>query len=615
MYFILRHQDAQDDRSLLRAQSSTLQRERRSYIYGCRSRGHRMDDGDKFIMYIQDDRARDLERARDPDRHDGPADAGTSRLKMPLKKTPISDAAIKELIAQGMANALANYEANKSSRNGHDSHNSGSGLTQWFKKMESVFHINNCTIECQIKAYTDELGEKKEYVRTLPLSPTISNNQRASEVIQNVVTYFKCGIQGHYKKDCPKLKNKNRGNQSGNSEAHGRAYALGGNNSNPDSNVVTGLGSFDVIIGMDWLSLYHVVIVCDKKIVRVPFGNDTLIIRGNGSNHGSEPRLNIISCAKTHKYLIKGCHVFLAHITKKKDEDKLEEKRVEDVPIVTSALSISPIRDERIVRPTARAFRQGFKIPSSSPWEASILFVRKKDGSFRMCIYYRELNKLTVKNCYQLPRIDDLFDQLQESSVYSKIDLRLGYHQLRVHKEDIRKTAFRTRYGHYEFQVIQFGLTNEPTIFMDLMNQHEEHLKSILELLKKEELYVKFSKCEFWIPKVQFLGHVINSLSGYDQRFIEGFSKIAKSMTKLTQKSVKFDWGDKEEEAFQLLKQKFCSAPILALPEGTEDFIVYWDASHKGLGTVLMQREKVIAYASRQLKIHETNYTTYDLEL
>ncbi|GKB27609.1 putative reverse transcriptase domain-containing protein [Tanacetum coccineum] len=288
-----------------------------------------------------------------------------------------------------------------------------------------------------------------------------------------------------------------------------------------------------------------------------------------------------------------------------------------------------------------------------------------------MCIDYQELNKLTVKNHYPLLRIDDLYDQLQGSSVYSKVDLRSGYQQLRVREEDIPETSFRTRYGHYEFQVMPFGLTNAPAIFMDLMNrvckpyldkfvivfiddiliyskskqEHEEHLKLILELLKKEQWYAKFSKCEFWIPKVQFLGHVIDSqgihmdsakiesikdwaspktateirqflgLAGYYRRFIEGFSKIAKSMTKLTQKKVKFDWGDKEEAAFQLIKQKLCSAPILALPEGSEDFIVYCDASIKGLGVVLMQREKVIAYASRQLKIHEKNYTTHDLEL
>ncbi|GKD92208.1 putative reverse transcriptase domain-containing protein [Tanacetum coccineum] len=152
---------------------------------------------------------------------------------------------------------------------------------------------------------------------------------------------------------------------------------------------------------------------------------------------------------------------------------------------------------------------KGFIRPSSSPWGAPVLFVKKKDGSFRMCIDYRELNKLTVKNRYPLPRIDDLFDQLQGSSVYSKIDLRSGYHQLRVREEDIPKTAFRTRYGHYEFQVMPFGLTNAPANKQD--HEHKEHLKQILKLLKKEELYAKFSKCVFWIPKVQFLGYVIDS--------------------------------------------------------------------------------------------------------
>nr|GFC21379.1 putative reverse transcriptase domain-containing protein [Tanacetum cinerariifolium] len=222
------------------------------------------------------------------------------------------------------------------------------------------------------------------------------------------------------------------------------------------------------------------------------------------------------------------------------------------------------------------------------------------------------------------------------------------YHQLRVREQDVSKIAFRTRYGHYEFQVIPFGLTNAPAVFMDLMNQvckpyldkfvivfiddiliysknekeHKEHLKAILELLKKEKfrgIHVDPAKIESikdWAsPKTpteirQFLG-----LAGYYRRFIEGFSKIAKSMTKLTQKGIKFNWGEKEENAFQLIKQKLCSAPILALLEGSEDFVVYCDASHKGLGAVLMQRGKVIAYASRQLKVHEQNYATHNLEL
>ncbi|GKC94403.1 putative reverse transcriptase domain-containing protein [Tanacetum coccineum] len=265
-----------------------------------------------------------------------------------------------------------------------------------------------------------------------------------------------------------------------------------------------------------------------------------------------------------------------------------------------------------------------------------------------MCINYRGLIKLTVKNRYPLTRIDDLFDQLQGSRVYSKIDLRSGYHQLRVREEDIPKTAFRTRYGNYEFQVMSFGLTNALAVFMDLMNrvckpyldrfvivfiddiliyskskkEHEGHLRLILKLLKEEEfegIHVDPAKIESikdWAsPKTpteirQFLG-----LAGYYRQFIEGFSKIARPMTKLTQKSEKFDWGEKPKVSFQLLKQKPCSAPILALPEGSENFMVYCDASHKGLGAILMQREKVITYASRQLKVHEKNYTTHDLEL
>ncbi|GKC26386.1 putative reverse transcriptase domain-containing protein [Tanacetum coccineum] len=250
-----------------------------------------------------------------------------------------------------------------------------------------------------------------------------------------------------------------------------------------------------------------------------------------------------------------------------------------------------------------------FKRPNSSPWRVPVLFVKKKDGSFRMCIDYRELNKLNVKNRYPLLRIDDLFDQLQGSSVYSKIDLRSGYHQLGVREEDISKTTFRTRYGHYEFQVLPFGLTNAPAVFMDLINmvckpsldrfvivfiddiliysksrkEHEGHLKLILKLLKEEELCVKFSKCKFWLSKVQFLGYVIDSEGIHvDPAKIESIKDWAspKIPTEIRQ------FLGLAEAAFQLLKQKLYSAPILALLEGSENFVV-----------------------------HEKNYTTHDLEL
>nr|GEY20595.1 transposon Ty3-G Gag-Pol polyprotein [Tanacetum cinerariifolium] len=277
--------------------------------------------------------------------------------------------------------------------------------------------------------------------------------------------------------------------------------------------------------------------------------------------------------------MAKGCHIFLAHISVKKEEDRSDGKQLEDVPAVRDFPEVFPkdlpgLPLARLVEfqidlipgaaPVARAaYRlapfemkelseqlqelsdKGFIRPSSSPWGAPILFVKKNDGSFRMCIDYRELNKLTVKNRYPLPRIDDLFDQLQGSSVYSKIGLTSGIHVDPTKIESIKDWAS----------------PKTPTEIR------------------------------------QFLG-----LAGYYQRFIEGFSKIAKLMTKLTQKGIKFDWGEKEENAFQLIKKKLCSAPILALPKGSEDFVVYCDASHKGLGSVLMQREKVIAYASRQLK-------------
>ncbi|GJW87126.1 putative reverse transcriptase domain-containing protein [Tanacetum coccineum] len=277
----------------------------------------------------------------------------------------------------------------------------------------------------------------------------------------------------------------------------------------------------------------------------------------------------------------------------------------------SSSISDGPIRKIRELSEQLHELSDKGFIRLVLPWGAPGL-LSKRDGSFRMCIDYRELNKLTVKNRYPLPRIDDLFDQLQGSSIYSKIDLRSGYHQLRVRGKARPEDGISNWYGHYEFSGYRhFGLTNAPA---------------------EEKLYAKFSKCEFWIPKVQFLGHVIDSrgihvdpakiesikdwaspktpteirqflgLAGYYRRFIEGFSKIAKSMTKLTQKGIKFDWGEKEEDAFQLIKQKLCSAPILALPEGSEDFVVYCDASHKGLGAVLMQREKVIALASQTVK-------------
>ncbi|KAD4981942.1 hypothetical protein E3N88_18613 [Mikania micrantha] len=458
------------------------------------------------------------------------------------------------------------------------------------------------------------------------------------------------------------------------------------------------LGSFDIVVGMDWLTKNRAKIIFHEKVVRIPLPSAE-ILNIKGERPGT--KLELISCVKAQKYLRIQCCAFLAHVVEKKSE----EKKIRDVPIVRDYPEVFPedlngLPPTRQVEfhidlipgatPVAKApyrlappemqelynqlqelLDKGFIRPSFSPWGAPVLFVKKKDGTFRMCIDYRELNKLTIKNRYPLPRIDDLFDQLQGAKHFSKIDLRSGYHQLRVHEDDISKTAFRTRYGHYEFLVMPFGLTNAPAVFMDLMNRvckpyldkfvivfiddiliysrtredHEQHLKLVLELLGKEKLYAIFSKCAFWLQEVHFLGHVVNAnrihvdpskieaiknweapktpseirqflgLAGYYRRFIENFSRIAQPLTLLTQKDKKFDWGQKHEEAFQTLKLKLCNAPILALPEGIENFVVYCDASHQGLGCVLMQKDKVIAYASRQLKEHEKRYTTHDLEL
>ncbi|XP_022040067.1 uncharacterized protein LOC110942599, partial [Helianthus annuus] len=355
--------------------------------------------------------------------------------------------------------------------------------------------------------------------------------------------------------------------------------------------------------------------------------------------------------------------------------DRQVEFRIDIIPgaapVARAPYRLAPTEMKELRTQLDELLAKGFIRPSSSPWGAPILFVKKKDGSMRLCIDYRELNKVTIKNRYPLPRIDDLFDQLQGASYFSKIDLRSGYHQLKVKEEDVHKTAFRTRYGHYEFLVMPFGLTNAPAAFMDLMNRvckpyldkfvivfiddiliysksqadHEKHLRCILKLLHQEKLYAKFSKCEFWLREVQFLGHVVSErgiqvdpakveavmnwqepktpteirsflgLAGYYRRFIENFSRIAAPLTSLTRKKIKFDWGPKQQESFDILKQKLSNAPVLTLPDGIDEFVVYCDASHTGMGCVLMQKGKVIAYASRQLKVHEKNYTTHDLEL
>ncbi|GKE65491.1 putative reverse transcriptase domain-containing protein, partial [Tanacetum coccineum] len=319
-------------------------------------------------------------------------------------------------------------------------------------------------------------------------------------------------------------------------------------------------GSFDVIVGMDWLSHNKAVIVCHKKVVEIPLV-DGEILRVHG--------------------------------------ERVEES--------TKALKMQKWTNLRLVifpwfKSLSRSCKTRVSYDLVILHGEHLLFIKKKDGSIRMCIDYHEMNKLTVKNCYPLPRIDDLFDQLQGAHYFSKIDLRSGYHQLRVHEDDIPKTEFRTRYGHFEFTLMPFRLTNAPAIYMDLMNRvckpyldkfvivfiddiliysktkedHKVHLRLMLELLTKEKLYAKFSKCEFWIQEVHFLGYVVNQ------------SGIHVDPSKI--EAVK-NWKAPTTPS-EILKNNLCDAPVLSLPDGVEDFLVYCDASNQGLGCVLMQRDK-----------------------
>nr|GEV44602.1 putative reverse transcriptase domain-containing protein [Tanacetum cinerariifolium] len=607
--------DAQDDRSQLRCRVNLLYRDRhvhrRLAVMIERGRearmaheawGLSMDANDNARSYVMSLRTTlvaqhalilDLQTQMiEFQRHHRPAKVpaqpnkpGEAVITTPAPETTtltsVTNAQLQAMIDQGVTVALAARDEN---RNGDDSHTSGTGrpvqvahectypnflkcqplkfkgtkgvvgLSQWFEKMESVYSISNCTVACQVKFATCTLQGNaltwwNSHVKTTTPEAAHAMPWRT---LKKMMTDKYCprgeikklefkmwNLKGHFKKECPKLKNNNnRGNQVGNAKAQAKVYAVGKAGANPDNNVVTGAFLLN--------NRYAYILFdtgADRSFVSTAFSS-RIVITPTALDHDYNVELADGRIAR--EYLTKGCHVFLANITATKDEDKSKGKRFEDLPVVQEFPKVFP-EDLPGITPTRHVEFQIDLIPGAAP------VARKKDGSFRICIDYRELNKLTMKNRYPLPRIDDLFNQLQGSSIYSKINLRSGYHQLRVQEEDIPKTAFRTRYDHYEFQVMPFGLTNAPAVLMDLMNwvckpyldkfaivfiddilmyskskrEHKGHLRQILNLLKKEELYSKFSKCELWISR----------------------------------------------------------------------------------------REKVIAYASRQLKIHEKNYTTHDLEL
>ncbi|KAA0052387.1 ty3-gypsy retrotransposon protein [Cucumis melo var. makuwa] len=428
---------------------------------------------------------------------------------------------------------------------------------------------------------------------------------------------------------------------------------------------------FDVILGMDWLATNHASIDCSRK--EVAFNPPSLAsfkFKGEGSR--SLPK--VISAMRANKLLSQGTWSILASVvdTREVDVSLSSEPVVRDypdvfleelpglpphreiefaielepgmVPISRAPHRMAPTELKELKVQLQELLDKGFIRLSVSPWGAPVLFVKKKDGSMRLCIDYRELNKVTIKNRYPLPRIDDLFNQLQGATVFSKIDLRSGYHQLRIKDKDVPKTAFRSRYGHYEFIVMSFGLTNAPVVFMDLMNRvfkefldtfvivfiddiliysktetkHEKHLRRVLQTLRDNKLYAKFSKCEFWLKQVSFLGHMVSKarvsvdpakietvtswprpstvsevcsflgLAGYYRQFAENFSRITTPLTQLTRKGAPFVWSKACEDSFQNLKQKLVTAPILTIPDGSGSFVIYGDASKKGLGCVLM---------------------------
>ena len=466
--------------------------------------------------------------------------------------------------------------------------------------------------------------------------------------------------------------------------------------------IVLRLQNHDVILGMDWLGKYRATLDCHRGCVRLETGPHPIQYQSLNMS----PALDrvVVSAIRAERMLRQGCEAYLTTITTMEHGRSDDQKDLSEDPLVsefpdvfrslqgvppdrsdpftielepgTAPLSKSPYRMAlaemaELKKQFEQLLDKGFIRPSSSPWGAPVLFVKKKDGSMRLCIDYRGLNRVTVKNKYPLPRIDELLDQLKGAKWFSKIDLASGYHQIPIEPNDIRKTAFRTRYGHYEFVVMPFGLTNAPAAFMKMMNSvfrdfldesviifiddiliyskdeesHRKHLRAVLERLREHKLYAKLSKCSFWQKSIGFLGHIVSGegvsvdpekiraikdwprpcsatevrsflgLAGYYRKFVKGFASLAQPMTRLTGKDVKFTWSEECGKCFSALNDMLTSAPILVLPEADQPYEVYTDASITGLGCVLTQHGKVIAYASRQLRKHEGNYPTHDLEM
>jgi hypothetical protein len=440
--------------------------------------------------------------------------------------------------------------------------------------------------------------------------------------------------------------------------------------------LVLGLESVDIILGTNWMNLHQVVLDVPSRIVEVNSsfcGNFTLILPNQGSTRSCVFSMTELPLKKI-PVVCEYADVFpdeLLGMPPDRDIEFAIELQPGTTPISKRPYRMPPAELAELKKQLQELLDKGFIRPSTLPWGCPALFVKKKDESLRLCIDYRPLNVVTIKNKYPLPHIDVLFYQLVGAKVFSKIDLYSGYHHIKIRASDVSKTAFTTRYGLYEFLVMSFGLTNAPAYFMYLMNsvfmpeldkfvvvfiddilvyskneeEHARHLHVVLQRLREHHLYAKLSKCDFWLKEIKFLGHTISQasiavdldkvqevmnwkppttvrqirgflgLAGYYRRFIPDFSRIAKPITELLKKEAKFVWGQKCEDAFHALRQHLTTAPVLAQPDSSKPFDVYCDASGTGLGCVLMQDNRVIAYASRALRPPEQNYPTHDLEL
>ncbi|KAK1626116.1 hypothetical protein QYE76_000431, partial [Lolium multiflorum] len=416
----------------------------------------------------------------------------------------------------------------------------------------------------------------------------------------------------------------------------------------------------EVVLGMDWMAKHHGLIDCAKKAITMTSSTGILVEhiserlpRKFTCNQGiAKPTLDQIRVVCRYPDVFPKVYP----VCPDRDIEFIIELIPGTGPIAQRAYSMNPAELVELKKQLDDLLAKGLIRPSASPWRSPVLFVDKKDGASRLCTDYRKLNDVTIKNKYPLPKIEDLFDQLTGATVFSKIDLRTGYHQLKIRASDIPKTAFTTRYGLYEYNVMSFGLTNAPAYFMNLMNkifmnfldkfvvvfiddiliyskteeEHEQHLEAVLDTLREHQLYAKFNKCEFWLKEVGFLGHILSAggiavdpakiktvkewkapttqtdvraflgLAGYYRRFVEGFSSIARPMTQLLKKDKKFEWTEKCEESFQTLKTRLTTAPILIMPDITKPFDVYCDASKIGLGCVLMQEGMVAAAVDQE---------------